>query len=274
MLIDTHVHLTEMLGFYMTEDMVYEMMDRYDISYIILSNGDSAEYDHDLKPIPLDRQISQKDSFQRSIRFARAHSGRVGIMPWIKPAGETADREFCRMVEENLDIVKGIKMHAFHSKTPADSPKMVPYAELAFRYHLPVAVHTGGCEEASPEHVYQMAKRYPEVDFIMVHMGLGTDNREAIELMAQADNLIADTTWVPLETTVEVIRRYGSRRIVFGSDSPIDGVDTYRFNRSGEPSMYRRYFNELEDMIGEEAYKNLMFRNAVRIFNITDLNIE
>ena len=36
MIIDTHVHLTEMLGFYMTEDMVSEKMDKYNISYIIM----------------------------------------------------------------------------------------------------------------------------------------------------------------------------------------------------------------------------------------------
>lgn len=273
MIVDTHVHLTEMLGFCMTEDMVLEMIEKYNISYVILSNGDSAEYGHDLKPIPPEYQISQKDSFLRSIRFAKAHADKIGVMPWIKPAAETADKEFCRMIKDNIDIVKGIKLHAYHSKTAADSPEMIPYVELAEKYHLPVAVHTGGCEEASPVHVCNMAKRYPNVNFIMVHMGLGTDNHEAIDLMAQAENLIADTTWVPMESAAEIIRRYGSRRIVFGTDSPIDGVDTYRFNRFGEPSLYQRYFKELKDIIQEDDYKNLMYRNAIRIFHITNLDI-
>ena len=102
----------------------------------------------------------------------------------------------------------------------------------------------------------------------MAHMGLGTDNKEAVELMAKADNLYADTTWVPVSTTLEVIRRYGSERVVFGTDSPIDGIDTYYYNRAGEPSMYREYFNGLEEKIGKEAYANLMYRNAMRIFKI------
>lgn len=67
---------------------------------------------------------------------------------------------------------------------------------------------------------------------------------------------------------MEVIRRYGSERVVFGTDSPIDGIDTYYYNRTGEPSLYREYFNGLEEKIGKEAYADLMYRNAMRIFKI------
>lgn len=67
----------------------------------------------------------------------------------------------------------------------------------------------------------------------MVHMGLGTDNKEAIDLLEKVDNLYGDTTWVPMDTTLEVIRRYGEERMVWGTDSPIDGVNTYRCNGAG-----------------------------------------
>ena len=36
-----------------------------------------------------------------------------------------------------------------------------------------------------------------------------------------------------MNTTIEAIRRYGSKRILFGSDMPIDGVDTYMHNPIG-----------------------------------------
>lgn len=268
MIIDTHVHIADMLGIVMTEEMVIAAMQKYNIDYCIVSNCDSAEFGHDLKPIPKCEQISQADSFRRSICFARANMGKIGIMPWIKPATEKADEEFEDLIKENLDIVKGIKVHPYHSKTFFDSERVEPYIRLAQKYHLPVVSHTGGCEEAHPKYVYHMAVRYPDVNFVMVHMGLGTDNREAVELMDRADNLYADTTWVPVETAVEVIRRYGSKRIVFGSDTPIDGVDTYFYNKAGEPSLYREYFNGLWEIIGREAYKDLMYKNAINIFNI------
>lgn len=268
MIIDTHVHIANMLGFVMTEDMVIESMHKYNIDYSIVSNGDSGEFGHDLKPLPMGEQISQADSFRRAIRFARDNVDKIGIMPWIKPATETADEEFEELIRQNLDIVKGIKVHPFHSKTFFDSERVEPYIRLAEKYNLPVVSHTGGCEEAHPRYVYHMALRHPEVKFVMAHMGLGTDNREAVELMDKAENLYADTTWVPVSTTLEVIRRYGSKRVMFGSDNPIDGVDTYYCNKTGEPSLYREYFNGLEEVIGSEAYADLMYRNAAEFFNI------
>ena len=86
--------------------------------------------------------------------------------------------------------------------------------------------------------------------------------------MEKAENLYADTAWVPVTSTIEIIKRFGSKRIFFGSDSPIDGVDTYYYNREGQPSMYREYFDGLEDVIGTEAYQDLMYRNAIEFFKI------
>lgn len=267
-LIDSHVHISRILGFYMPEKMVLEMMEKYNVDYALVSNCDAAEYGHNGKLIPKVLQKSQADCFQRTITFARKNPGKIGVLPWIKPTVETADKKLEQMIAENKDIVKGMKMHAFHSRMATDDDRMVPYVELAEAYDLPIMIHTGGCDEASPKRVCNMAKRYPKVKFIMAHMGLGTDNMEAIEMMGEAENLIADTAWVPLNSTVEIIRRYGSKRILFGSDSPIDGVDTYRYNKAGEPSLYIQYFSELENIIGTEAYEDLMYRNAMELFRI------
>ena len=102
----------------------------------------------------------------------------------------------------------------------------------------------------------------------MVHMGLGSDNKEALELLGQADNLYGDTAWVPMETTIEAIKRYGSKKMFFGSDAPIDGVDTYLCNPWGERSVYQDYFHVLPEKISKEAYADLMWRNAAEVFGI------
>lgn len=267
-LIDSHMHISRILGFYMPESMVEETMEKYHIDYALISNCDAAEYGHNGKLIPRMLQKSQASCFERAIRFARKNPGRIGVLPWIKPTIETADAKLESMIAENHDIVKGMKMHAFHSRMATDDDRMIPYVEMAEKYDLPFMIHTGGCDEASPRRVCNMAKRYPKVQFIMAHMGLGTDNKEAIDLMGEAENLLADTAWVPMESTIEIIKRYGSKRILFGTDSPIDGVDTYRCNKAGEPSIYVQYMNDLEAVIGAEAYADLMYRNAMRIFKI------
>ena len=128
--------------------------------------------------------------------------------------------------------------------------------------------HTGGCEEAMSIHLYNAAKRHPEIDFVMVHMDLGTDNKAALDLLGKLPNLYGDTTWVPVATAVEAIRRYGSKKMLFGTDNPIDGKDTLLHNKTGDRSLYQQYFNELKELISEDDYEDLMWRNAARLFSI------
>lgn len=271
MIIDTHVHT----GFFsseekvidMSEEMVLKSMELYHIDFALVSNA-AAEYDCEWNPIPLELQIGQEESFLKSVAFARNHMDKIGIMPWIKPTTETANEHFEEILKENLDIVYGIKVHPFHSKIAFDSERVEPYIKLAQKYNLPVVSHTADCDEASPERVYHMAKKYPDVNFVMVHMGLGTDNQQAISLLGKLPNLYGDTTWVPLSSTLQIVKEYGSKKLFFGSDSPIDGLHTYARNMQGEPSLYQQYFNELEDKIGTEAYEDIMYKNAMRVFGI------
>ena len=271
MIIDTHVHTGLFVAPDKTVDMskevVLESMRRHNIDFAIVSNT-AEEVDCLLQPIPKERQKTQEQAFLEAINFARNNKDKIKIMPWIKPTSETADERLEELIKENRDIVCGIKVHPFHSDIEFDSERVEPYIKLAEKYNLPVAVHTADYDKSSPTRVYNMAKKYPNVKFIMVHMGLCTDNKEAIELLGKLPNLYGDTTWVPLESTVEIVRRYGSKKIFFGTDSPIDGVDTYVKNMQGEPSLYLRYFNELEAIIGSEAYADIMYKNAMEVFDI------
>ena len=102
----------------------------------------------------------------------------------------------------------------------------------------------------------------------MVHMGLGTDNSEAIELVSRLPNLYGDTTWVSPESTYRLIKTAGIGKVLFGSDNPIDGKDTYLHNRTGDRSLYQIYFNEFKTMITSEEYDRLMYKNAAELFGI------
>lgn len=266
MIIDTHVHISDHFTFYMTEEMILEAMEKYGIDYALVSNGDAVEVDHEQNPIPKQAHISQEDNLKRVLAFAREHEDKIGVAVWVKPLTETVTPELEALIKENKDIIYALKLHPFHSKISPMDEKVKPYLELAKKYKLPVVSHTGGCEEAAPVHVYEAAKAYPEIPFVMVHMGLGSDNKEALELLEKADNLYGDTTWVPIQTTIEAIKRYGSKKMLFGSDMPIDGVDTYACNPKGERSVYQDYFHVLPEKISEDEYKDLMYRNAVEVF--------
>lgn len=272
MIIDTHVHIGgEAVGFNMKEDMVIEAMDRYGINFSVVSNGDAGEVDHQQKLLPLEVQFSQEEALERTIRFAKKYPGRIGVAPWVKPLQQGLTKELEELVMANRDLICAIKLHPFHSHVSPVDDRCLPYVELAEKLDVPVISHTGNGADDDPQKLYEAAKMFPKVSFVMVHMGLGTDNQKALDLLEKADNLYGDTTWVPMSTTIEAIRRYGSRRMVFGSDMPIDGVDTYLHNPKGDRSLYQDYFHELPKLISEEAYQDLMYRNAIRLFHLEDI---
>lgn len=268
-MIDSHVHIGgEAEGFEMNEELVLQSMEKYGVDISIVSNGDSAEYGENLIKLPEEQQVNQEKTLERIIRFCRSNPGKIYGAFWCKPNHELLTERIDDMIIENRDIIVALKVHPFMSNLSFSDEKMIPYLNLALKHKLPVIVHTAGDIIDSPMRVYEMACRYPQLKFVMAHMGLGTDNTLAIDLMGKAENLFADTTWVPVETTLEVIHRYGSGRVMFGSDNPIDGVDTYACNAYGEPSVYQQYFGDLKKMISYEDYENLMDKTARSVFGI------
>lgn len=268
MIIDTHVHIGKSLDFDLRpEDVIYSMQ-KYDISFSLVSNIEGAEFDHLGDPIPAHLQKSQNEILKETLDFACRYPERIGVLPWMKIGSELPDGEFIRLIEENRPLIYGLKFHPFHSRVAPDDPAIEPIYELAEKYDLPIVSHTGGCEEARSVHLYYAAKNHPDLNFVMVHMDLGTDNSEAIELLGKADNLYGDTTWVPVRSTLKASNRWGSGRIMFGSDNPIDGKDTYLHNRTGDRSLYQEYFYELRAVMNPWAYDNIMYRNAARVFGI------
>ncbi|MBQ7504979.1 MAG: amidohydrolase family protein [Ruminococcus sp.] len=268
MIIDTHVHIGHMIGFNMREADVLYSMEKYNIDFSLVSNIECAEFNKNGKKIPRILQKSQNRVFRNTLDFARRYPDKIGVLVWVKLFSEKPDEEFENLIKNNRDIIYGLKFHPFHSLVAPDDERAEPYYEIAEKYNLAVVSHTGGCEEARSIHLYNAALKHPNINFVMVHMDLGTDNREALDLLAKLSNLYGDTSWVPLKTTLEAVKRYGSEKTLFGSDNPIDGKDTYQYNKWGERSLYQEYFNEFKKLVSQEDYDNIMCKNAEKIFGI------
>ena len=268
MIIDTHVHIGTSLNFNMTEEQVLYSMEEYGIDKVIISNSEAASHDHDRKLLPREYQVSAAECLRRCLDFARKNSGRIYVAVWVKPSVERVSRELENLIAENLDLIKAIKFHPYHSGVSFASDACREYIKLAEKYSLAVLTHTGNCEDDSPRRVYEMAKEFPEVPFVMVHLGLGTDNKEAIELCGKCENLYGDTTWVSTASALEFLRVCGDDKLLFGSDNPIDGKDTYKENGFGERSLYQEYFGEFREQVSPETYEKIMSKNAERLFGI------
>lgn len=271
MIVDMHTHIGEVLNFKMPEENLIESMQKYNIDFSICSNCEAAAFDHNHKLLPYTMQKSQELAYEDAIKFARKHPDKIAVMPWVKPHCETISNEFISMIRQNLDITVGIKVHPVHSFINFNSPSVEEYVKLAEQFDLPVLVHTGDSSESSCESVCEMSVKYPDVKFILGHMGLGTDNQEAIRMIKERKNLYGDTAWVPVKSTVQAIKECGANKIMFGTDNTIDGVDTLGVNPSGERSLYQQYFNELKDLITQTEYENLMYKNAIKVFKLEKL---
>lgn len=114
MIIDTHVHIGKILVFNMPEEDVLYSMDRYGIDFSLISNVECAENAPGGTPIPQNLQKSQNEVLEKTLEFARAHSNKIGVLPWLKIRQERPDAEFIRMIAENRDIIYGLKLHPFH----------------------------------------------------------------------------------------------------------------------------------------------------------------
>ena len=268
MIIDSHTHIGILPPFYMTPDMLLRSMERFGIDFSLVSNIEAAEKDHEGKPVPPAYQVPQNELLRKTLAVVKQAPDRLGLLPWLRIGQELPDREFVSLLKENRSLIYGFKLHPFHSRTAPDDERLEPVYRLAAEYGLPVVSHTGGCEEAMSEHLCNAAKRHPEIDFVMVHMDLGTDNRQALDLLGKLPNLYGDTTWVPVATTLEAIRRCGSKKMLFGTDNPIDGENTLLHNPKGDHSLYQQYFHELKEQLTAEEYADLMYRNAQRVFRI------
>ena len=262
MIIDSHTHFGSILDFCMPEELLIQAMDIYGIDAAIVSNIGGIEFGHDHDPIPGGSLRSQIDVNQDAIDFSRRYPGRIFPLLWAMPHSGGASGAFEEFLMDNRPDVYGIKIHPYLNNTDFDSPLVEPYIQLAEKYHLPVVTHTAASDESSVARVAKMALKYPDVNFLMVHMGLYTDNKEAIDLILEYPNLYGDTAWVQPDNAMKLIEQNGIDKILFGTDCLVGGLHGY-----SDP-MYRTYLDEWPHVLGLDKYSRLMSGNAIRLFRI------
>ena len=91
-------------------------------------------------------------------------------------------------------------------------------------------------------------------------MGLGTDHKNSFKYISKLDNLYGDTTWVSYTDVIEAVKFCGSEKILFGTDNPVDGKDTLK--------AYQPTFSNLKNILKNEDYENVMYKNTKRLFKI------
>ncbi|MES2128209.1 MAG: amidohydrolase family protein [Pseudomonadota bacterium] len=141
---------------------------------------------------------------QRYYGFAFVHArrdrGRIG--------------EMVRVAVEQYGFV-GIKLHRHDARISGE------VCDAARRFRLPVLYDPIG-EVAVAE---MLAQQYPDVDFILPHLGSFGDDWQAqlalIDHLARHPNIYTDSAGVRrFDLLQDVVRRAGAHKLLFGSDGP------------------------------------------------------
>lgn len=150
---------------------------------------------------------------------------------------ENAEAELRRAVNE-LGL-KGYKLFGPLTSRPFDDPSFAPIWTFLAEKRLPVLIHFGLLGHAggiahhpniSPLAIFNTAREYPDIPFIIPHFGAGYF-QELLHLCWSCPNVYIDTSgsnqwmrWMPYELTLESVLRktyelIGPERILFGTDA-------------------------------------------------------
>ncbi|MFO7851514.1 MAG: amidohydrolase family protein [Bacteroidota bacterium] len=271
MIIDSHTHIGTIsypvgknrVSNLPGEDLIAAMK-KYSIDFALVSSIEGAEFDSEGQLAPPEKQIPQLESFRRLVRFIQLHGdaqpGRpcLKALLWVKPYTEKVTEDLEQFINENRDHIAGLKMHPSLSSIKFTDYRFKSYLELAARYELPVQVHTENDGLSNPAYVAELAGKFPQIKFVMVHMGLNTNNGEAINIIRNHDNVYGDTCEVKTENVISAIKQCGSGKILFGTDSIVHGIDTYK--------RYLPLIESVRKNFNRDEAENVLFRNCIRLY--------
>lgn len=172
----------------------------------------------------------------------------------------------------------GIKLYPGYNHFYIADPVMDPVYQLAKRYNKPVAVHTGLTATSQallkyshPLVLDEAAVKYPEVQFIMCHIG-NPWLVDAVAVMAKNDNVAADLSGI-LEGRIDNMPEFLARkhqyisflqgwleyldsydRLLYGTDWPLANIDNY--------------LAFVAHIIPEQHQEKVFFANANRIYQL------
>lgn len=267
MIIDSHTHIGDIqfeVGKnrvkYLPEEDLINSLCKYKIDFALVSGLEGAEYDSDNKLAPKKMQVSQMEGIGKLLDFVKKNSTLVKALIWIKPYTEGLTKELEELVAKNSKFIAGIKIHPTLSGLKVTDRRYYPYLEMAVRLNLPVQIHTENDGRSDVRFVGKIASIFPELSFVMVHMGINTDNEEAIKLIAGTEKIFGDTCVVQHENVIKAINECGSEKILFGTDAVVNGIDTYE--------RYLPLIENIRSVFSEKEASDVLGLNCIRIYHL------
>lgn len=171
--------------------------------------------------------------------------------------------------------VKGIKLYPGYDRYAINDPSLESVFRIAAKHDVPVMIHTGDTysknakvRQAHPLLVDDVAVDYPDVRFIMCHLG-NPWFQDAAEVLYKNDNVYADMSGLTLGEFSYHFERYmrqrvkdmimymgdPGRQLLYGSDWPLVKM-----------APYVKFLDELKFSAAHK--ENVAWKTAARLFKI------
>lgn len=179
-------------------------------------------------PFHSDYEVANKEV----ARIVRRHAPRLIGFAFVH-ASRDAGRIHRMVGQARTWGFLGIKAHGFEAMPTRE------LCEAARAFRMPLLVDVVGRAEV----VDLLAAQFPDVDFIIPHLGSFADDWRAhqrlIDQMIRFPNVYTDTSAVRrFDYIVEAIQRAGAHKVLFGSDGPWlhPGLELYKIRLLGLPA--------------------------------------
>jgi predicted TIM-barrel fold metal-dependent hydrolase len=182
-------------------------------------------------------------------------------------------RELADLLREGR--VKGLKLYPGYEPFYPSDPRLRVVYELAAEFDVPVMIHTGDTfartakiKYAHPIHVDDVAVDFPDVKFIICHLG-NPWFRDCMEVVYKNRNVFADFSGLVLGDFTSRFQSYLKKQLdelilyagepswlLFGTDWPICSMRSYRHFMDGLK-------------LAQRDKDRILFENAARLFRIS-----
>lgn len=235
-IVDAHAHLrnpTPEFNVSLTADGLRKLMREYNYSKAIIMARDNT-------------------MIAKAVKNSRDLCANV----WVNPKDEHSKREVTSFLKRKNFI--GVKLHPLFDGYTPDSLIVNPIAKIAEKMGVPLQIHCGHSPFSLPWSFEPLARRFPDLKIVLVHMGHGhiVYINGAIEVAARNRNIYLETSGMPMHTKIkEAIERVGRDRVMYGDDAPF-----------GHPSW------ELEKArasgLGNSDLQRLLSTNVKRLYSL------
>jgi predicted TIM-barrel fold metal-dependent hydrolase len=202
---------------------------------------------------------------------------RVTLGEGLRWRGEVRSDLFS--LEERIrgGLSKGSKLYPGYDQYPINDPSLESVFRIAAKYNVPVMIHTGDTYSktakvrmAHPLLVDDVAVDYPDVQFVMCHLG-NPWFQDAAEVLYKNDNVFADISGLTLGEFTYEFERYVAMRLkemitymgnpgkqlMYGSDWPLVRMKPYV-----------KLLGELN--FTQDQLENVAWKTAARLFRIDE----